>query len=204
MRVIRSAYDNGRDCHPFGCAVRRFGTHRAVESVVPRFIDICYIASAAKPKSPVKRETSQRDRFIGAARELEGDDDRDRFEKRLGKLAKAKPKGGRDEGEVTYRRDLEPQVKGAEDAILKIVREKVPRATLRRVGPLDFGNGPSWSCWVVTLTDNERDALARDAALLERLNAEAAKAGLAPDGFTMQSEETVARDFEGNWFYAMR
>jgi hypothetical protein len=36
---------------------------------------------------------SQQQRFIDAARELECDDDKDRFERRLGKIAKAKPKG---------------------------------------------------------------------------------------------------------------
>ena len=38
-------------------------------------------------------ETGQSDRFIEAARRLECDDDKARFEKRLGKIAKAKPKG---------------------------------------------------------------------------------------------------------------
>lgn len=35
---------------------------------------------------------SQHDRFIEAARELECDDDKERFEQRLKKIAKAKPK----------------------------------------------------------------------------------------------------------------
>jgi hypothetical protein len=39
-----------------------------------------------------KKSESQRDRFIDAARDLECDDDKDRFEKRLGKIAKAKAK----------------------------------------------------------------------------------------------------------------
>jgi hypothetical protein len=29
-------------------------------------------------------------------------------------------------------------------------------------------------------------------------------AGFAPDSFTVQSEETVKRDYKGSWFYAMR
>ena len=37
-------------------------------------------------------DLEQSKRFIEAARELECDDDKDRFEKRLGKIAKAKPK----------------------------------------------------------------------------------------------------------------
>jgi hypothetical protein len=37
----------------------------------------------------------QRDRFIEAARELECDGERQRFEERLGQIAKAKPKDGK-------------------------------------------------------------------------------------------------------------
>lgn len=51
------------------------------------------MTTAAKPKSPAKRVgISQRERFIEAARELECDDDKERFEGRLKKIAKAKPK----------------------------------------------------------------------------------------------------------------
>jgi hypothetical protein len=51
--------------------------------------------SAMPQKSPEKRETPQRNRFIEAAQEIECDDDKERFEKRLGKIAKAKPKDGK-------------------------------------------------------------------------------------------------------------
>lgn len=46
------------------------------------------------PKRPVKKdgESLQRARFIEAARELGCDDDKTRFEKRLGKIAKANSK----------------------------------------------------------------------------------------------------------------
>ena len=49
------------------------------------------MTSAAKPKSPTKRDSEQRKRFIEAARELECDDDKERFEERLKKIAKQKP-----------------------------------------------------------------------------------------------------------------
>jgi hypothetical protein len=42
-------------------------------------------------KAPPKKE-SQRQRFLEAARELECDDDKERFEERLKKVAKQKPK----------------------------------------------------------------------------------------------------------------
>jgi hypothetical protein len=56
---------------------------------------------------------------------------------------------------------------------------------------------------IITSTDVERDALANDAELNQRI-AVAAKAGFPPGSFTYESEETVARDYEGSWFYAMR
>jgi hypothetical protein len=37
-------------------------------------------------------KNNQRERFIEAARQLECDDDKERFEERLKKIAKAKPK----------------------------------------------------------------------------------------------------------------
>lgn len=60
--------------------------------------------------------------------------------------------------------------------------------------------------WLGTATDAERDALSESQVLLQvRLIAE--RLGLSPGkvaGVTVQSEETVARDFAGSWFYALR
>jgi hypothetical protein len=102
-----------------------------------------------------------------------------------------------------FRTDLEPVVIRAEAEILKIVHAVVPDATLRRIGPMDI-TGPEWSCWIVTSTDRERERVAGDSALLERLHKAAADAGFAPRGFAVQSQETVDREYEGSWFYAMR
>ena len=101
-----------------------------------------------------------------------------------------------------FRNDLEPEVKRTEGLILKVVRGVVPSARLERIGPIDF-EPPTWSCWVVTNTDAECNRLANDIELNQRLFV-AAQAGFPPDSFTFQSEETVVRDYEGSWFYAMR
>jgi hypothetical protein len=100
-----------------------------------------------------------------------------------------------------WRYDLEPSVSRCETAILKIVGEIAPTARLNRIGPIDI-NGPSWSCWVITETDQERDRLAGDKLLRARL--ERAAAEFPPNAFAFQSQETVDRDFRGSWFYAMR
>ena len=102
-----------------------------------------------------------------------------------------------------FRTDLEPVVIRAEAEILKNVRTVVPDGRLERIGPIDFGT-PEWSCWIVTPTDRERDRVAGDNELLERLYKAAADAGFAPDSITVQSQETVDRDHEGSWFLVMR
>jgi hypothetical protein len=103
-----------------------------------------------------------------------------------------------------FRKDLEPAVKRVEAAILALVRELVPSGSLDRIGPIEFGGVASWSCWIVTPTDWEREGVTKDATLMNNLYATATGAGFAPDSITVQSQETVDRDYEGSWFYAMR
>jgi len=109
---------------------------------------------------------------------------------------------------MSFHEDLEPLVRHAEAEILRVAGQKVPGVRLDRIGPLDIGGArsgdPSWSCWIITSTDAEKEMLANDAALLPLLLKVAAEIGFAPDSITFQSQETVDRDFEGSWFYAMR
>lgn len=102
-----------------------------------------------------------------------------------------------------FRTDLEPQVEQAEAVILDILRPIVSVVRLKRIGPIGREK-PSWSCWVVTDTDVERDLLMANNGLREELKNQAERNGFGPSGFIFQSEETVKRDYEGNWFYAMR
>lgn len=66
--------------------------------------------------------------------------------------------------------------------------------------PFDF-----WA-WLGTRTDSERDQLAHDATVDARIRASASGVGITSlyKGFTVESQETVDRDFEGSWFYRMR
>jgi hypothetical protein len=105
---------------------------------------------------------------------------------------------------MTFRDDLEPIVERVEAEILALVRAVVPNAMLKRIGPLNFKKGASWSCWIVTPTNSERDRIAHDESLLRSHGVAASNAGFAPDTFIVQSQETVVRDYEGSWFYAMR
>jgi len=103
-----------------------------------------------------------------------------------------------------FRTDLEPSVKRAEARILKLVRAEVPTAELKRIGPLGTDERSTWSCWIVTPTDVERDRIRNDSALMDNLWKTSSDAGFAPDSFTVQSQETVERNYKGSWFYAMR
>lgn len=63
--------------------------------------------------------------------------------------------------------------------------------------------------WLGTDTDAERDALPRDDPFLDEVREVLDAVGLPHDeahldGTTAQSQETVDRDYEGNWFYALR
>jgi hypothetical protein len=62
--------------------------------------------------------------------------------------------------------------------------------------------------WLGTETDAERDALAgSEPQVLSEVRLIAERHGFSAEnvsGVTVQSEETVARDFEGSWFYALR
>jgi hypothetical protein len=62
--------------------------------------------------------------------------------------------------------------------------------------------------WLGTVMDAERDALvASEPPVLVQVQQIAEHHGFNAEkvsGVTVQSEETVARDFEGSWFYALR
>lgn len=63
--------------------------------------------------------------------------------------------------------------------------------------------------WLCTATDGERDALPAPNPCQSEVRAVLDAAGLPRDeatfeGTVAQSQETVDRDYEGSWFYALR
>jgi hypothetical protein len=67
----------------------------------------------------------------------------------------------------------------------------------------DFG------IWLCTATDKERDALPRVNPRIEEVRSILLSAGFPSDQLTglsttAQSQETVDRQYEGSWFYALR
>jgi hypothetical protein len=67
-------------------------------------------------------------------------------------------------------------------------------------------SGPPYGSWVwlATATDAQRDALAADPKLEERVRQVCAQHAVAVRGVTVESQETVERDFQGSWFYRLR
>ncbi|WP_446219876.1 hypothetical protein [Micromonospora sp. IBHARD004] len=61
--------------------------------------------------------------------------------------------------------------------------------------------------WLGTSTDQEREALKGGPELVGqvlRVLDLKSDEGIAVEGVTVQSEETVSRDYAGSWFYALR
>lgn len=63
--------------------------------------------------------------------------------------------------------------------------------------------------WLVTTTDDEKATVVEHGFFRPDVLSALAGAGVAPDlveraGVTVESQETVDRDFEGRWFHAMR
>jgi hypothetical protein len=58
--------------------------------------------------------------------------------------------------------------------------------------------------WLGTLTDAERDALAADADLTSATRVVVERRDLSFDGVSVESQETVDRDYDGSWFRRLR
>jgi hypothetical protein len=105
-----------------------------------------------------------------------------------------------------------PPARGAELAqafvtseanVLREVSKVFPAAEIAAVGPLCVSDLASWGCWIKVDTDERRDALMADEILMRRLAREA-EAGGWPAIITVESQETVDRDYEGSWLYRLR
>lgn len=72
-----------------------------------------------------------------------------------------------------------------------------------------FPELPGAGVWLCTTTDRERDILRSDAALRENVLSVLRKVGFSPNdvgasGVVVESQQTVDRDYDGSWYYAMR
>ena len=86
------------------------------------------------------------------------------------------------------------------DALLTEARQHCPEAEVIHYGPdLDERSG-WWGAIVNVNTDDTKRSLQSNEVLMRRLRKAAEAGGFAPEELAIESEETVQRDYKGNWF----
>lgn len=103
---------------------------------------------------------------------------------------------------------LAPVIAAAARKIVALARERVASAGIFHFGAVDI-HPKHLAYWITTATDAERDRLAGDADLQDEFRRVLLRSGYPADavlevGFAFQSEETVQRDYGGNWFHAVK
>jgi hypothetical protein len=89
----------------------------------------------------------------------------------------------------------------------RLVRERCPKAKVCHYG-VPYINPRHLAFVILTPADKDRDDLRNDASLEPALRSTLVPNGYPPDaaplvGFRFESEETIKRDFGGNWYHAM-
>jgi hypothetical protein len=114
--------------------------------------------------------------------------------------------------------------KSKSEAIQKLIKAEVERAGVRVLHISAFGFKFDSAFWIGVQTDAQKERLSADAALHTRLQAifdatsyrkfiedkwgdefrRTGMANLLEMGIVFESQQTVDRDFSGNWFHAMK
>lgn len=104
--------------------------------------------------------------------------------------------------------DLEKIIKKCEKAIKELARGKYKCCNVFSFGATDI-NPKHLAIWISTDTDTQRDALAKDDKFKKAVKSILKNNGYPEEaipliGIAFQSEETVKRDYGGNWWYAIK
>jgi len=96
-----------------------------------------------------------------------------------------------------------------ERATPEIVRTLTSEGVIGAEYVVGFVHPFSVHVWLVTATDAEKEALGSDDPYLSEVTSTVLASGFPAehamiDGTVAQSQETVDRDYEGSWFYALR
>src|SRR5437868_1234227 len=89
----------------------------------------------------------------------------------------------------------------------EIVRAFTEQGVVRVEPVIAFSPPFDYWLWLGTTTDGERDRLLADASVDARpaeLTREHGPDDGAFEGYNVESQETVDREFEGSWFYRLR
>jgi hypothetical protein len=90
------------------------------------------------------------------------------------------------------------------DALLAEAMRHCPEAKVINFGPdLDQRSG-SWTAIVKVNSDDSKRGFLGNDVLMRRLSNAASAGGFAPEEIAIESEETVQRDYKGNWFFRLK
>ena len=104
--------------------------------------------------------------------------------------------------------DLERKIKKIEWAVQEFARRKYNCRDVFSFGATDID--PKYlAIWITTSTDSLRDTIKNDNDLKESVRDILRENDYPEDaipfvGIAFESEETVKRDFDGNWWYAVK
>jgi hypothetical protein len=104
--------------------------------------------------------------------------------------------------------DLERTIEKIERKIRALARAQVPGANVFSFGATEI-DPKHLAIWITTNKDQQRDALRNDcdfhSSLVSVLRDEGYPAdAISQVAFAFESEETVQRDYEGNWWYVVK
>jgi hypothetical protein len=110
---------------------------------------------------------------------------------------------------VHYLTVSDPRWEVIENARPALLAKLAPEGVIRIEVVASFPHSDRFAIWLGTETDEQRNALPERNPCLDEVRSCLAESGFPAEQVsglltTAQSQETVDRDYQGSWFYALR